>query len=371
MKASKHIVVIDAIAFAGGSKVATNTFLATLAQPGIKITIITKDKSCWDRQYQFLDLYEMPWLSAKEQGLWYFLRHFILALNILMARLRYGPINIAVGASGPGVDLSLYLSQLLLKFEIMQLIHGPVACSNTIARCLTRASHVFYLKSTLPSIKQCLIKQLDPQQILFLLSSNTYQELHNGLLDSAWPTQCQYHTPRILWAASLLKWKGLDFFVQAIAAIPRQYRPITEICYIRPLATTQAICQAPIKVPKLYWHEQPEQLDAIRASCNIFISTSTNEPFGLSILEALAAGHCVIIPMDNAHWDQTLTHGLNCLKYQAHDVKDLVNIVLSLSGDINKVKQLGSNGQQISKQYQADKLYQKLTRLVLKKVVEQ
>ncbi|MBF4438182.1 glycosyltransferase, partial [Vibrio anguillarum] len=55
----------------------------------------------------------------------------------------------------------------------------------------------------------------------------------------------------------------------------------------------------------------------------LFVSTSQQEPFGLSILEALAAGMCVIIPEDNAYWDSLLTHELNCLKYAANDVSSL------------------------------------------------
>jgi len=365
MPKSKHIVVIDAIDFAGGSKIATNILLQTLLHSGLKVTIITNDKSCWHPQYQFIKLYEIAWLANKEQGFCYFFRHIILALYLIITRLRYGPINIAVGASGPGVDLSLYLSQPLLSFKIMQLIHGPVANSRTIARCLVRANYVLYLKSALPSIKQCLSKRLLQPQLNALLKSDVYQEFNNGLLASSWPSQCQYDNPQILWAASLLKWKGLDFFVQAIAKIPRDNRPITEICYIRPRSTRQAVSQVPIMLPKLCWHEQPPKLDRIRARCNIFISTSDNEPFGLSILEALAAGHCVIIPKDQSHWDQTLSHGINCLKYQPNNLSDLVEQLLSVSSNINKIKKLGHNGQHIARQYRADKLHAKLKRLLI------
>jgi len=365
MKKSKHIVVIDAISFAGGSKVATNIILQTLVHTGLKVTIITNDKSCWHPQYQFIKLIEPHWLANKEQGFFYFVRHIILAMHLVISRVRYGPISMAVGSSGPGVDLSLYLSQPLLGFKIMQLIHGPVANSKTIARCLVRANYVLYLNSALLSIKQCLNQQLPQAQLNALLNSDIYHELNNGLLASSWPTQCQYDTPQIFWAASLLKWKGLDFFLQAIAEIPREYRPITEICYIRPRTTCQAVSHVPIMLAKLCWHEQPPKLDRIRARCNIFISTSDNEPFGLSILEALAAGHCVIIPKDHSHWDQTLSHGINCLKYQPNDLNDLVEQLLSVSSNIKKIKKLGFNGQQISNKYQAEKLHAKLKTFVL------
>lgn len=366
METFKHIVVIDPIAYAGGSKVATDNLLATLQQPNLKITIITKDKLSWSQpEYQFIKLVEMPGLAHKEQGIWYFVRHLILALNIIWARLRYGKINIAIGASGPGVDLSLYLTQRLLNFSIIQLIHGPVANSRTIARCLVRAMHVFYLKSTLPSIERCLLNLLDQHQIKPLITSDSFDVLNNGLAASSWPSQCQYHTPKILWAASLLKWKGLDFFIQTMAAIPEQCRPPTEICYIRPQGTDQAISQAPVTLSKVTWHEQPPKFNLIRASCNIFISTSINEPFGLAILEAMAAGHCVVIPSDKAHWDNTLRHGVNCIKYQANDLHDLVSKVTALGDDIKKIKRIGQQGQEVARHYQAPKIYASVKKVVL------
>ena len=365
MKSYDHIIVIDAIAFAGGSKVATNDLLMTFIEPTQKITVITRDRNSWDQRFQFMRLFEPSWLTAQEQGMCYFLRHLLLTLHLIVARLRYGKINLAIGASSPGVDLSIYLSQKILGFRILQLIHGPVPSSGTVARCLMRATYTFYLQSSLDSIKQCLKKSNNQQQTDKLLNSGKFHLLNIGLGESSWPSQCQYHTPQILWAASLLKWKGLDFFIDAMSSIPLAHRPAADICYIRPYNTRQPISLAPVLLPKLYWHQQPKDLDRIRANCNIFISTSNNEPFGLSILEALAAGHCVIIPQDNAYWDQTLHHGVNCIKYRANNLNDLTKQVLILGQNLKKIKQICQNGQQVSRHYHAKDIYKTVRDIVL------
>ena len=176
---------------------------------------------------------------------------------------------------------------------------------------------------------------------------------------------------KVLWAASLLKWKGLDFFVQSMQAMPEKDRLSTDICYIRPRTTDQPTSNAPIKLNKLQWHEQPQQLDAIRANCNIFVSTSTNEPFGLSILEAMAAGHCVVIPSDHSYWDQVLSHGINCIKYRANNQTDLINELSKLKGDVEKIKRIGGNAQQVANNYRGSKLTASFQRAIINHPREQ
>ncbi|NRA60338.1 MAG: glycosyltransferase family 4 protein [Psychrobium sp.] len=365
MMTNKHIVVIDAITFAGGSKVATNTILTTIAVPAQRITIITSDPASWDKKFHIIKLWQPSWLAVKEQGVLYFLRHLIIALHVLFVHIWHGKINVAIGASSPGVDLSLYLAGKIINYRIIQLVHGPVSCSGTIARCLITADSVFYLASSFDSLTQCMTKKLGKKNTEHLLRGNRFKPFINGIAKSAWPSQCQYHTPKLLWAASLLKWKGLDFFINTISSMPLAMRPLTHICFIRPKKTAQAVSEAFLVKPKVYWHQQPTDLNTIRASCNIFVSTSQNEPFGLSILEALSAGLCVIIPKDNAYWDQTLCHGVNCIKYQTNDLNDLVEKILSLSGNLQSIRKIGQSGKQLSTYYQASHTYREINNMVM------
>ncbi|WP_019614116.1 glycosyltransferase family 4 protein [Psychromonas ossibalaenae] len=354
MTDKRHLIVIDPTAFCGGSKTATESILRQLDKKQIRITVLTADKHSW--KYSALKrvrLYEPKWLTEKEQGLSYFFRHALIALNLLITRLRFGRFDIALGASGPGVDLALYLLRPLLTMKIIQLIHGPVARSRTIARCLNAADQVHYLSSSHASLLQAL-STISPAQTE--IPAHFYL-LHNGLCDQQWPTPCQSQYPVIFWAASLLKWKGLETLLNALIQIEPEMRPLTHICYIKPQGTQLPVSQAPVAIQQVDWYENPVNIDQLRASANIFVSTSKNEPFGLSILEAMAAAHCIVIPADGAYWDRTLKNNSDCIKYQADDPEDLKDKLLMISRNMRQVIELGRRAAEIAQDYRAEKQY--------------
>jgi len=351
----RHLIVVDPTAFSGGSKVATESILRLLDPQKIRITVVSADKDSWlDSNIQKVALYEPKWLAQQEQGVSYFLRHGFIALTLFITRLRLGRFDIAMGASGPGVDLSLYLLRSLIPFEIVQLIHGPVARSRTIAKCLLAAQQVHYLQSSYASLQGAL-SALNPHQHE---APAHFHLLQNGLSADRWPSRCQAQKPVIFWAASLLKWKGLDTLLIALQAIPTAERPTTHICYIRPQGVQLPVTSAPITMQGVVWYEKPSNLDEIRASANIFVSTSKHEPFGLSILEAMAAGQCVVIPADGAYWDQILTDHLDCIKYQADNATDLKQKLRMLSNDMSLVAQLGAQATSVAAGYHAEQQYQ-------------
>lgn len=358
-----HLIVIDPTAFTGGSKVATENILRLLDSERFNITVLTADAYSWHLpQFRRIHLYQPRWLARQEQGIRYFLLHICIALNLLVTRLRFGKFDLAIGASGPGVDLAIYLIKPLLKLKIIQLIHGPIACSRTIARCLMHADEVYYLDSCRDSLIASLSRITDKP--LEIMSSN-FHTIQNGLPQYAWPTTCQTHYPAIFWAASLLKWKGLETLLSALLQIEPDKRPATHICYITPQHTQLPISQAPISLEHVYWYDNPVNLDQIRASTNIFVSTSYNEPFGLSILEAMAAGLCILIPADGSYWDRNLKHNVDCIKYNPADTPDLSNKLVMLSQDMERVAEVGARAATIALNYQAEKQYAKIKKSIL------
>jgi glycosyltransferase involved in cell wall biosynthesis len=355
MKHKRHLVIIDPITFSGGSKVATQNILRLLDPNKIRITVLTADPDSWCySQLKRMHLYQPKWLAEKEQGIAYFLRHFFIALNLLLARLRFGPFDIGLGASIPNLDFALYLLKPLLGIKVIQLIHGPVACSRTIARCLLAAEQVYYLQSSRNSLLNLL--NCRSQEMLTILPEN-FHIMHNGLNELNWPTPCQRQKPAVFWAASLLKWKGLEILLAALHKLPPKERPTTHICYIKPKDTKLSSSQIPKNIEQINCYENPVNLDKIRASANIFVSTSKNEPFGLSILEAMAAGHCVLIPADGAYWDLSLEDNINCIKYQADNSEDLMQKLMQLNRDIQQVIRIGQQAANVATNYRAEKQY--------------
>jgi glycosyltransferase involved in cell wall biosynthesis len=362
MMNKQHLLVLDPTAFSGGSKIATESILRLLDQQKIRITVLSADPDAWQwAQLKRVRLYQPKWLAKKEQGIAYYLRHLFIALNIIIARLRFGRFDIAVGASGPGVDLGLYLLKPLLALKVIQLIHGPVARSRSIAHNLLAAEQVYYLQSSRDSLLNSL--SCRSAELLTTLPKH-FHMMHNGLSSTYWPTPCQYQHATVFWAASLLKWKGLDTLLAALRNIPANVRPNTHICYIKPQNTQLPISQLPDKLQHVYCYQQPDNLDQIRASANVFVSTSENEPFGLSILEALAAGHCVLLPADGAYWDQILNDKINCIKYAAGDSENLKQQLLLLIKDKQQIRKIGQQARKVAGQYRAERQYAKLKKCI-------
>lgn len=355
MTSRRHLLIVDPTPFAGGSKTATENMLRLLDKEGTRITVLSADRESWSWvRVRKLRLFEPTWLAQREQGPLYVARHAVIAMQILLLRLLCGRIDLVLGASGPGVDLAIYLTKPLLRYKIVQLIHGPVAYSRIIGRCLASADQVHYLESCRQSVLAALSKT---NTTTVQLEAPRFQNFRNGISAHQWPAACQYDRPVIFWAASLLKWKGLETLLDALRSIPDDRRPETHICYIRPKSTSLPVSEAPLSLSSVYWHESPGKLDALRAGANIFVSTSTREPFGLSILEAMAAGHCIVIPADGAFWDKVLDDGIDCIKYQPGNAQDLATKLDLLSRNLSCVTSTGRNAARRAEDYRADLCY--------------
>lgn len=346
------VIIIDPIPFRGGSKIATEAMLNQLAErmPGITFHALTADPTSW-LAYPHYPLWVPSILKGRESGFGYLLKQMWQAIAIFWLVWRLKDVKCLLAASGPGVDLCCYWAAILLRCMVVQFIHGPVGCSGLSARALRKASAVFYLESAQASLKSLMLRLGDTK-----FPSN-WKPFINGLREAEWPTMTSGGS-RILWAASLLRWKGLETMLTAHQMISSS-RPELTICYLQPTGTQQPCSQPRPELPDTYWYPNPPNLDELRAMCGIFVSTSMNEPFGLSILEAMAAGLCVVLPADGAWWDQHLIDGVDCIKYQPNDPDDLARALMELNTRPDLVTRLGGNARlHAISQYNAMDTYQ-------------
>ncbi|KHT38763.1 glycosyltransferase family 4 protein [Vibrio sinaloensis] len=370
-------LIYDPIMFKGGSKVATSDALAQCNPQTQRFIVLTADKQYWQKS-EFHQLHDakicsLPlckWTSQHHNGLLYWFEQLIATVVVLFFMVRFYQTSQLLGASGPGIDMPLYLVKKLTGKRVIQWVHGNVGLSRSIGYCLVNADAVFFLPSTKRSIQNAIEQyfwsSLNTGDVgalseLFIQSEN-YFETVNGITESRWPTPCQRDIPVGFWAASLLKWKGVDTLIDAVKLAHTLHPLPFNICYIQPQNTNMPVSNAPVELPHTQWHQDPIGLDEIRRQSNIFVSTSHNEPFGLSILEALAAGMCVLIPSDNAYWDQVLTHNENCVKYQPNDVDSLCDALLYVFNDKQAMQRCCQNGLDIAQQYKASVRYDTFAR---------
>jgi len=373
--ASHHWLVFDPIPFSGGSKIATKEILNLCPDKQIKLTILCADKNDWNEprlikkhQTEFACCQLMSTLQSASNGWRYWLKQLCYTFMILWQILKQPGIDTVIGASGPGVDMALYLGRLVFRYRLIQFVHGPVGASRSIGYCLSTADKVFYLANCRDSMQRALERYYRSRVSVsaatelarFNISSPHFFTFQNGIGEQRWPTPCIYGEPTIFWAASLLKWKGLETLVEAGSILNQQIPVDVHVCYIRPKNTRLEVSEAPLDLDNFYWYQQPDNLDEIRSRCSIYISTSTKEPVGLSVLEGMAAGMCVFIPRDGAYWDQTLTHNLNCIKYTPGSASSLASELLQVIIKPERIVRIGLSAMKAARQYRAEKCYRQI-----------
>ncbi|MPW36446.1 glycosyltransferase family 4 protein [Vibrio sp. B1Z05] len=394
-------IVFDPIPYHGGSKVATllaikqvnrqqhstcnpSTGNPTNDKASIKDTHLfqrpSKAVRFKDTHFYVLSACKQSWLNSEDtsssalwlpkglatrtQGLYYWVKQVYLSLYLLaftlIIWLSQGkkPTSILL-ASGPGVDFAGYVVGKLLSIRVIQLIHGPVGKSRAVQWCLMQGHACFYLQSSMRTLLDCLQVTSLPKHFMPFANGLDEQNLPSRHRFSANPHQVQF-----FWAASLLKWKGLDLLLHATAITPLNQSSSVQVCYIKPQHANLEQSKIDTTIKPIHWHHQPENLDDIRAQSDVYISTSINEPFGLSTLEALFSGLIVVIPQDGAFWDRHLKDGVHCVKYEANNANSLSQVMSDISRDIKRFYAIAQSGKELAATYLAKECYREIVNAI-------
>jgi len=362
---NKRILIFDPVPYKGGSKKVIQSILSTCPK-NTSVFVVSNDRLSWqETDVRVLPLYCSAWLVDKTSGIGYFLKQIVYSLVLLYYFIYYGRFNKTVGISGPTVDFSLYLAKFIIHFDIVQLVQGDVPFTRLAGYLLKKADAVFYLTSTENSIKKSL-KLVNSSK---LLGTTRYQQFTNSVNPQNISKRKNNRSVGVLWAASILPWKRLDIFVQAFKALillkeHSSNSCFGSVCFIAPNGSDVLIPDGNIR--NFTYHQDPENLDEIRSTSSIFVSTSIREPFGLSILESMVAGLAIIIPKDGAYWDKKLTHGLNCMKFDPDNVQSLCCILNNLVQDKCLRDKVSNNGQKFAQRYTDGECYSRILKSIIK-----
>lgn len=365
----KRVLIYDPVPFKGGSKKVMKTIVAELPN-NVDVWVLSNDHESWcDCNVHFIQLFSPHFLQNKTTGMFYFLKHFIYLFSLIATMMKLKKFHKIIGFSGPCVDFALYLLRELIYIETIQLIQGNIANSKVAGFGLTRANQVFYLPSTRDSILQVLKSHSSDHY----MTKKKFIPFINGIDCSTITAKKTSDKNKdkigFLWAASLLKWKRVELFLAAITKLNSTDENVDKyfasVCYIEPQTEAYLDVASLDKVENIHWYADPENLNDIRASSSIFISTSENEPFGLSILESMAAGLAIVIPADNAYWDEHLTDGYNCVKYEANNMESLAQALTRLVNDPSFLFKIAQQAKYSSQQYCNFHCYTQIIKCIL------
>ena len=351
----KHLLIVDPIVIAGGSKSASQLAISHADLSRYDITVLTNDPDSWSKlEARYIPIRTLSFIRTSQHGVMFLMAHLLVTLNMLWVAMRYGKPELVIGASSPNVDMSIYFFRKVVSFQWLQFVHGDVPQSRLSGKALLATDSLAMLKSSEASIKNVVKSVANDEQFHHLFSRSQTFTFDNGLDENQWPTRSHQEKPVVYWAASLLKWKGLDTLIEAYRT---SELPKANICYIAPKDMPHGVTKAPVNLEHVAWHETPSNLDELRANSSIFVSTSQREPFGLSILEAMAAGLAVIIPADGAYWDEKLHNELTCIKYTPNDSDDLSRAIKRLANDDVLRSDIGKRAFHLAQHYRAQTCY--------------
>ena len=354
----KRLLIYDPVPFKGGSKTVMKTIIAELPD-NIEVWVISNDRDSWcndcDVKVHFVPLFSPRLLQNKATGILYFLEHFIYLCSLLVNMVKLKSFTKIIGFSGPCVDFSLYLLTAIINIDIIQLIQGDISPSKVSGFGLTRAKQVFYLPSTYASILLALKGHGSNENLANKKFSPFVNAINQSSIKAKQTSNQDSDKIGFLWAASLSKWKHVELFIDAMTKLNSSYKDVDKyfasVCYIEPKADAYLEVANLDKVDNIHWYADPNNLNDIRASSSVFISTSEHEPFGLSILESMTAGLAIVIPADNAYWDQQLTDGYDCVKYEPNNMASLVQALTRLVDDPTFLLQIAQQAKRLAQQY--------------------
>ena len=259
---------------------------------------------------------------------------------MLRRYLNAGGIDVVIANNDPAVNAAAYAAARGAAVPIVQIIRGHARGSQWNIALLEAAAAVFSHGGAAEGIAAGCGDVV-----------NRWHRLDEGLAASQWPQPHEPHATRWLWASTLATWKGLPLLLEAYGGLVDS-RPAMDVCYVPLSADHSDAAAVPAAVPDgVVLHNHPPDLPGIRARASVYVHTALiPEPFGRSILEAMAAGLCPIVP-DEGGGARLVQHLHTGIVYRARSATSLREALALARDRPDLVAACGAQAAQAARSY--------------------
>ncbi len=334
----------------GGSATSLAALVPELENAGFEVRIAAVREDGWDRM-GLAD--KTDFIRSKHWDAYHGLRFFgreALRSGELRAIASKHRASVILGNNTPMTNLAAYWAAGSLSIPMIQYIRGTFFPSRLNRWALDQARAIFLVGDEAERLVKGLHLKKQPPMM----------QIKEGLSKNQWPSPRGPEARGWLWASALAAWKGLPMLTSAYEELRSEQGalPPLHICYAGFEGTDGDAGALPDTVPPgVTLRHNPPDLDDIRAGCRAYFHTSLRpEPFGRSILEAMAAGLCPVVP-DEGGGALLVRHEENGLVYPARSKEGLKEAMRALLEDPHLADRLGGAAAKSALAYRASQAF--------------
>jgi glycosyltransferase involved in cell wall biosynthesis len=325
----------------GGSITSLGALVPYIEPSGWRVEVAALQPEGWEGEGIVPHL--LPRRGERIEGTAYFAREALRALDLRVLCRRLRP-DVLLANNGPTANLATHVAGRSLELPVVQYVRGPFPRSELARKVLRSSAAVFTVGDECTAA--AARARVAPEQI------------DEGLDPGRWPTPRDPSARDWLWNSALVEWKGLPLLLEAHGALGGT-APRLHVCYATLPAGNPDFLRPPEPAPPgVILRRSPPELDAIRAGCLVYVHTALRpEPFGRSILEAMAAGLCPVVP-DSGTPGRLVRDMENGMTYRAGSAVDLRRVLSLAAADPGTCALLGAQAARDASGYTADRVFQ-------------
>lgn len=326
----------------GGSVTSLGALVPFLRGAGWRVEVAAMQPDGWEREGIVPHLLRRR--GERINGAGYFAREAVRALDLGLLCRRLEP-DVLLANNGPTANLSTHLAGRALGIPVAQYVRGPFPRTGLAGKLLRASAAIFTVGN------EC-------SGDVAAAGADHRVQVEEGLDPARWPVARTPVARDWFWNSALVGWKGLPLLLEAYRALG-DGAPTLQACYAaHPVGHPDAV-SPPAEMPRgVRLRRSPGDLDQIRARCLVYVHTALRpEPFGRSLLEAMAAGLCPIVP-DAGTPGRIVRHEENGLVYPAGSVEGLTAALRRAAGDPDLCRRLGERSAHDAGAYRSDRVFQ-------------